>query len=203
MNRKLQPMLSLLLLWLLCTACSTTSADEAPSVQEGLGNQAQNAADITRESGTTDGNATATVSAAKAQAESTLVWDGVILTQTAAPPKATADHSRLVARTAAVNQSYRMAGWGAMVLILVLIVSVTILARTLNQRAGTYQVGRGLMVHRGRVYDELTGGSRQWDEDTPAQQERVQLLLAEITQDAPYSIEEPSYEPAALAETTG
>ena len=196
-------MLPLLLCVVSLTLSCTTSADEAPSVQEGLGNQVQYSADATQESALTDGQATATISAAKAQAESTLVWDGVILTQTAAPPKATADHSRLVARTAAVNQSYRMAGWGAMVLILVLIVSVTILARTLNQRAGTYQVGRGLMVHRGRVYDELTGGSRQWDEDTPAQQERVQLLLAEITQDAPYSIEEPSYEPASLAETTG
>lgn len=167
-----------------------------------MGNQAQYSANATQESALTDGQATATISEVKVQAESTLVWDGVILTQTAAPPKATAAASSLTARTAAVNQSYRMAGWGAMVLILVLIVSVAVLARTLNQRAGTYQVGRGLMVHRGRVYDELTGGSHQWDDDTSAQPERVQLLLAEITQDAPYSIEEPSYEPA-LAETTG
>jgi len=203
MRKLYQLMLSLTLLCLLCSACSTTSADEAPSVQEGLGNQAQNAADITRESGTTDGNATATVSAAKAQAESTLVWDGVILTQTAAPPKATAAASSLKARTAAVNQGYRAAGWVAVILLLVLIPLAIYMVINVVRRTSLVRISPTVTVYNGLMFDDITGKVAKLGPVEEPEPMRFQHQLAQVTQDAPYSIEEPSYEPAALAEPTG
>ena len=202
MKRYSPPMISLLLLILLCSACSG-SADEAPAVQDGLGNQAQYSANATQESAITDGQATATISAAKAQAESTLVWDGVILTQTAAPPKATAAASSLKARTAAVNQGYRAAGWVAVILLLVLIPLAIYMVINVVRRTSLVRISPTVTVYNGLMFDDITGKVAKLGPVEEPEPMRFQHQLAQVTQDAPYSIEEPSYEPAALAEPTG
>ena len=127
----------------------------------------------------------------------------MILTQTAAPPKATAAASSLTARTAAVNQGYRVAGWVAVILLLLLIPLVIYMVINVVRRASLVRISPTVTVFNGFVFDDITGRVAKLGPVEEPEPMRFQHQLAQVTQDAPYSIEEPVYEPASLAETTG
>lgn len=120
-------MISLLLLLLLCSACSITSADEAPLVQRGLGEQELGAAEATRGSALNDTHATATAQDIALVAQATAASVEVQLTATAAPVIAAASVSRIQNKANSSNNMTSAVMW-TVIITLPMLGLVTVLA---------------------------------------------------------------------------